>query len=174
MTSKTLTKTQRKAARRLSAEAALLAYHNRWSVHYTQGWRRWDGIRLHKDASKGQYPNYVDCSAFATWCLWNGLKLKYGQPDTVNHANWQAGYTGTLMAYGKRIGILTAKRDMLTADVVLYGYYGIKPTHAAICVGRSSSGMPMVVSHGTESGPYYLPYNYRRIVGIRRYIYKGI
>ena len=173
MAPKVLNKDQRRRARRRAAEAALLAYCNRFSVHYTQGWRRWDGIRLHKNARQGQYPNYADCSAFATWCLWNGLYIGYGQPDTVNRANWQAGFTGTLMAFGKPISILSAKRDMLTADVVLYGYYGSTPTHAAICVGRLN-GMPMVVSHGSESGPFYLPYNYRRIVGVRRFIYKGI
>jgi hypothetical protein len=39
-------------------------------------------------------------SSFATWCLWNGLALRFGLGDIVNAAGWTAGYTGTMLEHG--------------------------------------------------------------------------
>jgi cell wall-associated NlpC family hydrolase len=58
-------------------------------------------------------------------------------------------------------------------DLVFYAKSGSTPSHVAIVVGRRE-GRPMVVSHGSESGPLYLPWDYRRVVQARRYITTAI
>lgn len=157
---------RRAKARELTVKAAMLTYRHRSQVHYTQGALRWQGINKDFKAYRGQFPRYADCSAFATWCIWNGLD-HYGVRDTVNGLNWKAGYTGTMLEHGKRVVHL---KNVLRGDCVLYGRPGTTGSHTAIIVGRSN-GVPMVVSHGSEGGPYYLPYNYRSdIMSIRRYI----
>lgn len=155
-------------ARDRAVQAAMLALHHSGAIHYTQGSRRWDGIRLHKNARLGQYPLYADCSAFATWCLWNGLVLSgFTSRDTVNGAHWAAGYTGTMLSHGKAV---KHRGNVQRGDCVIYGS-GFPGHHTAIVVGRRSDGKIMVVSHGSEAGPFYLPYDYRRdIMAVRRYI----
>jgi hypothetical protein len=153
-------------ARDLAVNAAMLTYRHREVVHYTQGPQRWSGIDKDLKAYKGEYPKYIDCSAFATWCIWNGLD-HFGVRDTVNALNWKAGYTGTMLNHGKRVVHLS---NVIRGDCVLYGRPGSTGAHTAIIVGRLK-GTPMVVSHGSEAGPFYLPYNYRSdIMSIRRYI----
>jgi hypothetical protein len=42
--------------------------------------------------------------------------------------------------------------------------------HCAVVVDMVN-GTPMVISHGSEPGPFYLAYNYRPdVLSIRRYI----
>lgn len=149
-----------KTARHRVVEAAELALRHRVSVHYTQDARRWDGINKHLHSHRGQYPHYADCSSFATWCLWNALRVTYGVRDVVNHASWRAGYTGTMLSGGKRV-----RGRRRVGDLVIYGR-GHPGSHVAIYVGGG-----MVISHGSEGGPYKLPVNYRRdILQTRRYI----
>lgn len=169
-----LTERQRRHARNRAAQAALLGWRNRGNVHYDQGQHRFDGIAKHRDASKGQYPAVADCSAYATWCLWNGLYLPFEKPDVVNALFWRYGNTGSMIRQGRSI---KWTGHMRKGDVVFYAYQGTTPTHCAIMVGRDpnhSKGKPMVVSHGSESGPLYLPYDYRRIVQVRRHIHDGV
>jgi len=155
---------KRTNARRLAVNAAWLAYHNRDRVHYTQDARRWQGIDRGLKAWKGQYPTYADCSSFATWCIWNGLD-HYGVRDVVNGAAWKAGWTGTMLDHGKE----AINGHYLEGDCVIYG--SNPGRHTAIIVGFDANRRPMVISHGSEAGPYYLPYNYRSdINSIRRYI----
>src|SRR5262245_44196423 len=92
-----LDKKERRKARELAVEAAMLGYHNRDRIHYTQGGQRWQGINDTRLAAKGEFPNFADCSAFVTWCLWNGMYVPFKERDTVNGAAWKAGYTGTLL-----------------------------------------------------------------------------
>jgi hypothetical protein len=147
--------------------AAMLGYKNRDQIHYTQGSQRWQGIADTRKSQMGQYPNYADCSAFATWCIWNGIYVKFGVRDTVNGAAWKAGYTGTMLSHGKLVQHLASVR---VGDCVIYGRRNTTGAHTAIVVGRRN-GQIMVVSHGSEGGPFYLPYNYRSdIMCIRRYI----
>lgn len=164
-----LSATHRSHARRRVREAALLAYHHKDSVHYTQTAARWNGIAAHKDASKGQYPTQADCSAFATWCIWNGIYLPYHCRDTVNGAKWLAGFTGTMLHHGKRV---VHVGNTLVGDCVIYG--GGTGKHTAVIVAHATINgrrTPMVVSHGSDAGPFYLPYNYRPDINqIRRYI----
>lgn len=164
-----LSRKQLYRARRLAAQAALLGYRNRSRIGYTQGSRRWDGIARKRDARKGQHPATADCSAYATWALWNALSLVYGQSDVVNRCKWAYGYTGTQIKHGRRI---TGAKDMRMGDLVFYANSGSTPTHVAIMVGRKpeKTGKPYVVSHGSSSGPLFLPWDYRRVVQVRRYI----
>lgn len=157
----------RALARRRTVDAGWLAYRHRSAVHYTQGARRWDGINNTNVAYQGQYPRYADCSSYATWCLWNGLYVAYKVRDTVNGAGWAAGYTGTMLEHGKPV---VHRKNVLHADCVIYGQPGSDGAHTALVVGRKD-GILMVLSHGSEGGPYYLPLDYRSdIMSIRRYI----
>jgi hypothetical protein len=154
---------ERANCRRLVKQAAWLTYRHKSDVHYTQGPERWQGIDTDRKAWRGDYPNYADCSAFATWCLWNGLD-HYHIRDTVNHAAWKAGWTGTMLQNGKQVQFL---KSVLVGDCVIYG--ASPGRHTAIVVGWRNN-KPMVISHGSEAGPFYLPYDYRGdINSFRRY-----
>lgn len=160
-----LKRDHRITARQLVTHAALLGLRHKDAVHYTQGPQRWEGIDRHLIAAGGDYPRHADCSAFTTWCLWNGLAVPFGVDDVVNGLNWSAGFTGTQAAHGRPVKhIGNARRG----DLVLYG----SPpnyAHVAIIVGRRD-GKPLVVSHGSEPGPFLLPFDYRPVGQIRRYI----
>lgn len=166
-----LTLAQRALARDRAVQAALLGLHHAPELHYSQGPERWQGIAHHKVARKGQYPTEADCSAFASWCLWNGLYLGLGiKTDVVNGEKWGAGYTGTMAQHGRQVVHL---KNVLPGDCVLYGP---APTyeHVAIVVSVKN-GQPLVISHGSEAGPFLLPYNYRPDVGqFRRYVLKEV
>jgi hypothetical protein len=154
-----LSRLHRRRARQLAVQAALLGLNHRVDLHYTQGARRWDGIAHGLQAGRGKFPYYTDCSAFATWCLWNGLS-QYNVRDVVNGLGWRAGFTGTMLSHGRRVPTIGG---ILTGDLVLYG------GHVAVIVGRRG-GVPMVVSMGSERGPFYLRWNYRRVQAVRRYV----
>ena len=164
-----LSKAQRERARARAASAALLGYHHRARVHYTQGSARWSGIKGKRNSRQGEYPFYADCSAYATWCLWNALYVTYRKRDVVNGAAWKAGFTGTQISHGRPV----KAGELLPGDLVFYANRGQTPTHVAIVVGRRNR-KTMVISHGSDSGPLYVPYDYRRRVGYRRYIHDGV
>ena len=154
-------------ARDRVVQAAMLGYKNKAQVRYTQGGARWSGINGKKKSRSGQFPRYADCSSYATWCIWNGIFVSFKCRDTVNGASWKAGYTGTMLSHGKPVRKLA---NVLRGDCVIYGRPGSKGAHTAIVVGKKN-GVPMVISHGSDSGPHYLPYNYRSdVMQIRRYI----
>jgi cell wall-associated NlpC family hydrolase len=165
-----LTRKQVYRARRVVAQAALLGYTQRPKVHYSQGASRWNGIATKRDASKGQYPTYADCSAYATWALWNALYLDHHYSDVVNGLNWQYGNTDSQIRHGQRVPSVP---EIRMGDLVFYANSGTRPTHVAVVVGRKpeKTGRPYVVSHGSESGPLFLPFDYRRRVQVRRYIF---
>lgn len=161
-----LSRDHRIRARDRTVQAAMLALRHAPKVHYTQGPKRWDGIAKRRNARTGEFPTHADCSSFATWCLWNGLRLSFGLPDLVNGVGWSAGYTGTMLSHGKQVRHLG---NVMRGDCVLYGS-GFPGQHVTIVVGIVG-GVPMVVSHGSESGPFYVKYNYRAdVLQIRRYI----
>jgi hypothetical protein len=162
-----LSKAHRIEARDRAVRAAMLGLDHRAELHYTQGPLRWQGIDKKYRSQVGQYPRYADCSSFATWCLWNGLFVKFGVRDTVNGAAWRAGYTGTMLNNGKEV---QHEYSVQRGDCVIYGR-GAPGVHTAIVVGRRTDGKIMVVSHGSEPGPFYVPFDYRSdILSIRRYI----
>lgn len=161
-----LARDQRIQARDRTVQAALLVLKNVKQVHYTQDKRRWDGISNRRNARLGEFPTHSDCSSFATWCLWNGLKLGFGLDDLVNGADWKAGFTGTMLTHGRPVRKLAKVRR---GDCVLYGD-GPPGEHVTIVVGKRG-GVPMVVSHGSEKGPFFLAFDYRGdVLEIRRYI----
>lgn len=158
-------------ARAITRRAALLGLKNASVLHYTEGPRRWQGISEHLLSEHGHFPDYADCSSFASWCLWNGLFVRFNQPDNVNGEGWSAGYTGTQVGHGQPVGNL---RQLAWGDLVIYGDSPSNTKHVAVITNigtPSAGGVPHVVSNGSEGGPYWLPYNYRSdIVCIRRYI----
>lgn len=162
-----LSSCERAIARDRAVHAALLGLHHAPALHYTQGAARWEGIAKHKIARKGDYPTHADCSAFATWCLWNGLYLAFGLGDVVNGQHWKAGFTGTMAEHGREVVHLA---KVLPGDCVLYGP-APSYEHVAIVVANKN-GKPVVVSNGSDPGPFLLPYNYRPVGQIRRYILK--
>jgi hypothetical protein len=151
----------RAEARDLACKAALLSIQHAPEIHYTQGARRWDGLNGHLKAYKGQYPTYGDCSAMATWWLWNGLG-HYQVRDTVNGADWKAGYTGTMLEHGKPV---IHMGNWLRGDLFIYGR-GFPGAHVAMHLGGG-----WVASHGSEAGPFKLRWDYRSdLLAVRRYI----
>lgn len=154
-----LTATQRSHARKRAVQAALLGWRMRGAMHYTQGGSRWQGINQNLQSRRGQYPRYADCSSFATWCIWNAIKVAYGSRDTVNGLNWRAGFTGTMISHGSRV------KGLMPGDCIIYGRW---PTggHTAIYVGNGKA-----VSFGSEAGPLLVYWRYRGdVIAIRRYI----
>jgi hypothetical protein len=162
-----LSRDQRQQARRAVVRAALLGLSNPPQTHYTQdAVQRWEGISKRRIAAEGKCPNHSDCSSYATWCLWNGLQVGFGVGDVVNDLGWTAGYTGTMLNHGKPVRHV---ENVKRGDCVLYGA-GWPGKHVAIVVGRQD-GVPMVVSHGSEEGPFLVRYDYRPdVIGFRRYI----
>lgn len=165
-----LTLAQRAVARDRAVHALLLGLHHAPEIHYTQGPERWEGIDKHRVARQGQFPRHADCSAFYTWAGWNGVHLALGLSDILNGAAWAAGWTGTLAQHGRQV---VHENKLLPFDAVLYGP-GPSYEHVAAFVGRRN-GVPMVISHGSEGGPYLLPLHYRSDVGqFRRFILKEV
>lgn len=149
-------------ARDLVVQAAFLGLRHAPALHYTQDARRWEGISRHLKAWRGQFPKHADCSAFATWCLWQGLS-HYGVRDVVNGANWRYGYTGTMVKHGKHV---THESNIMRGDLALYGDPFGGTGHVAICIGGGK-----VISFGSEAGPFLLDLHYRSdLREVRRYI----
>jgi hypothetical protein len=119
-----LSRDQRIRCRDRVVQAARLTLANKAHTHYTEGPLRWDGIKNQRDAEIGQFPEYSDCSSFATWCLWNGLVLRFGLGDVVNGAGWTAGYTGTMLEHGLAVQyawpITTAQTSSRSGDTSSY------------------------------------------------------
>jgi cell wall-associated NlpC family hydrolase len=159
-----LSAAKRREARHIAVRAAQLALAHAPIVHYTQSPSRWEGIARGLRVDRDQFPKNADCSSFTSWCLWNGLKVRFGIGDTVNGANWTGGFTGTMLEHGKPVtNVARAK----LGDLVLYGRVGNTASqHVAIHVGGG-----MVISHGSEAAPFKLRWNYRSdVIGFRRYI----
>lgn len=151
-------------ARELAVRAAVLGLNHAPSVHYTQGPERWEGISHNLKAWRGEYPHHADCSAFVAWCIWNGLH-HYGVRDTVNGADWRYGYTGSMVEKMVRV-----RGPRNRADAVVYGDPRGGSGHTALVVGHRNRKL-MVISFGSEAGPFYLPWDYRSdIYGVFRAI----
>lgn len=156
-----LSRLHRIKARDLAVRAAVLGLKNTRAIHYTQGALRWQGIDKNLKAYKGQWPNYADCSAFVTWCIWNGLS-HYGVRDLVNGQHWLAGWTGTMIQHGK---VVVHSRNLKRGDAIIYGDPYGRTGHTALYIGGG-----LVISHGSEAGPMKLTWNYRPVTACRRYI----
>lgn len=140
-------------------QAAVLGYRRREQIGYTQGSGRWEGIDRRRNASKGEFPREADCSAFYTWCAWNGLYLRGGHSDIINGEHWDGGYTGTMLEHGVHVN------SPIPGDAIIYGS-AWPGEHTAVYTGGG-----LVVSHGSQAGPLLLPWRYRDdVLSIRRYI----
>lgn len=137
--------------RRCILRAANVGLEHAPEVHYTEGALRWWGITHDARSAKDQYPEYADCSAFATWTAWDASRWKH-LTDIYNGAAWTGGYTGTLCAHGVRVDEST----LLSADLVFYGGSLSVPEHVAVYIGAGR-----VISHGSEAGPLLLGIDYR-------------
>lgn len=142
----------KRRAVKMVQQAAVLAWRHKWAIHYTQGPLRWEGINQHKKAWRGEFPIRADCSAFGAWVLWNGLD-HFHVRDCVNGLHWLGGFTGTMMMHGRKV------QSPIPGDAVFYY------DHVAMYTGGG-----LVVSHGSEGGPYLLPWDYRHVIDVRRYI----
>lgn len=146
---------------RIALRSFKLLYDHRDSVHYTQGGARWSGIDNHFRAAAGQFPRYADCSSAFTWCYWNALTHVYGAKaqDVLNGSDWKAGYTGTLLAHGRK---LSAPEP---GCAIIYG--SRFPGEHVAMYDRDG----LCYSHGSEAGPYHLNYRYRPdILEFRAYV----
>lgn len=151
-------------ARRVIIKDAHNMVRNKNRVHYSQGPERFMGIERELTHLKNQYPIRCDCSSTMTWMLWDAMARPYGVRDLVNHANWHAGYTGTMINGGK---VVHYKKNLKVGDGIFYGWqsHGV-PEHVATYIGGG-----LVFSHGSEGGPYILEVDYRKDrVAMRRYI----
>jgi hypothetical protein len=156
-------------------------------VNYTQGAARWSAIsgkhvlefkkvggKLTIDAAHHVLPFSGDCSSTDSWLLWLPLHHYIGElrggdgvRDVVNGTNWTGGYTGTMVAHGKPV---VNPKNWLVGDQVFYGGTPWVPEHVATFMGWKGS-TPVVFTHGTPSGPYLSPIDYRKDRhSVRRYI----
>ena len=149
---------QRVAARKRIVRGAWLGYNHRGVIHYTQRRQRW-AISTGARSKRNQYPHNADCSAYASYLLWDAT-VDHHLRDFVNGAFWRAGFTGTMVQHGIRI-----PQPTLVGDCVFYGGSFWRPNHVAVYIGHGR-----VFSHGSEAGPFILPWNYRRVVQVRRHL----
>ena len=156
-------------ARERTVQAAELALVHRDQIFLSHGGPgpRWEGISKDRRARRGEFPKQADCSSFVTWCLWNGLFLRFGVDDIVNGQDWKAGFTGTLLDHGKKVRSVANIRP---GDLVHYDPApGFNSAHVTIYV-RHQNGVPMVISLGSDACPCLVQYDYRPVREIRRYI----
>lgn len=121
--------------------AAMIAYNERWKIHYTQGPARMWLVRNRIRNPKALYTLsaiYEDCSSFATW-LYYAAYL----PDPNNFGYNGLGYTGTLANHGVTISTSSAGIGALH----FYGW-GFPYSHVTINVGNGRA-----ISNGSEIGP---------------------
>lgn len=128
---------------------ALWGYNSRGSIHYLQS----RPMNYMNDLK--HLPVWEDCSAFFTKCCkFAGFK----DPNGFGYNG--AGYTGTIAAHGTRLSDISQAKP---GAAVLYGSPpGYEHVAAYIGGGR-------IVSHGSEGGPYFLPYDYRSVTAIRQF-----
>lgn len=125
---------------RKDAVSAFMYAYSRRPLHYTMSSGRDDWLQL--KAHIPHYPRQTDCSGMFHWCYWTK-----GLIDPSNYS-WRAvGWTGSMIEHGRRVS------SPGIADAVFYGVSRI-PSHVAMYVGNG-----MVLSHGHEGGPSYLPVN---------------
>jgi cell wall-associated NlpC family hydrolase len=142
-----LNASERQRARDIAVYAAMMGYHHRSQMIYTELAPRWSGIDDHRLGWKGEFPRGADCSAFYTWCLWNAFEHFHIHEDAVNGADWREGYTGTMVQHGIQVGF----NQLLPGDAIFYGGSHSVPRHTAIYVGQGR-----VVSHGRQGDPSLL------------------
>lgn len=140
----------RQRAREIAVYAAMMGYHNRQHMIYSEGNARWSGIDDHRLGYKGQFPRVADCSAFTTWALWNAFEHFHIHQDFVNGERFAEGYTGTMVQHGVGVSL----NALLPGDAIFYAGSRAVPQHVVLYVGKGRT-----VSHGHQGGPLLLPVN---------------
>jgi hypothetical protein len=159
----------RAMARHLTLKGVAVLMDHPAKLHYSQDMAlRWEGINRRiipwtaTGKLNGHYPKHGDCSSTVTYLLWLALAHHFHLGDIVNGQGWQAGFTGTLLDHGKEV----SPHRGLPGDLLIYGRPGTTGEHVAMKIGDNR-----VFSHGSEAGPFILPYDYRTdIMCARRYI----
>ncbi len=159
------------SGRQIVAEAALLALTKRGTLTYSGRGRatvarRWEGID--NAVVPPDVPLFADCSSLSTWCLW--LARDHGATDP-SAREWTRGSTDTMELHGRAVDLDSAQPGDL------FFYSGAEAGgHVTLMVERVR-GVPFVVSFGSEGGPSYVRYDYRRalwglddLTSIRSYI----
>lgn len=125
--------------------------HSHAPRHYSQNmYLRCEG--LFKHIHPPQMWNYEDCSGFALWCMY----VVFGYDAARARMGPLDGWTGSMQQYGYRVSL----SSLLPGDMIFYN------NHVGLYVGHG-----MVVTHGHESGPFFVSMYYRTdIVEARRYI----
>lgn len=138
---------QRDAQARLNATRHAITSWARWGaihttdIHYTQSTSRDD--YLHEP--KGRLPLWTDCSGFVTYCYWAS-----GTPDPSGLNYQYVGFTGTLLENAQNHGRIHFEVALANpGDPIVIGPG--TGWHAVIVVEAGPD--PLVVSHGSESGP---------------------
>mgnify|MGYP006267883863 CR=1 FL=1 len=118
----------------------------RWGVKHRNQWNYTQGAQRMSDINHaGILPVFADCSAAVTlWYNWAGAPDPNGQK--YNHT----GYTGTLLAHGKKID----RTEVKPGDVIVYGPG--TGEHAALIVEVHANGDILTVSHGQQTDPSYV------------------
>lgn len=155
-----LNEIERATCRDIVCAAQVLMLQHAALTHYTEtSPARWQGILERKLSAKHEYPTEADCSADVSWGFWNALAVRFHLKDILNGEAWKAGYTGTLVHHGVPI---KHSKNWIRADYALYGDPFGATGHTATLVGRDPhTGKHMVISDGSEGGPYLLPIDYR-------------
>ncbi len=134
---------------------AAVAYADKWAMSYNP-----------------EYENYKDdggdCANFVSQCLFaGGMPINaYWNPSASYGSAWVAWVNNnSLRNYLVNHGIGTYVKDpsesqISTGDLIYYNWSGGKTTtnHVTICVGRNSSGVPIIDSHTTAK--YHSPWKY--------------
>jgi cell wall-associated NlpC family hydrolase len=119
------------------------SHHDKFN--YTQG-----PLRMANINHAGVLPVNADCSSFVTLCYnWAGASDPNGM--SYNHT----GYTGTLLAHGKRIAL----KDVKPGDVIVYGAGTGEHTALVVDVTGANAKNPLTISHGQQGDPSYVHVN---------------
>jgi cell wall-associated NlpC family hydrolase len=111
-------------------------------------------------------PRYLDCSSAVTTIY---EAAGFGDPNG-RHYDGQ-GYTGTLVARGRKVSVA----KMQPCDLVFYGYTSVarpgfpvgSPTHVGMVMDRNGA----IFTFGSDPGPSFRHIRYRSdLHSIRRYI----
>lgn len=146
--------------REFISDALFDTYSARGAIDYTQT------RPIYPVVNRIVYPRKIrkaDCSGLAIYATWLanqhfahfGIRVPAYDPK---YGNTGYGNTYSLITGGKRVN---NTGDTKVGDLVFY------PGHVAIVVSLSKG--IHVVSHGSQSGPLYLSYNYRPVSQIRTY-----
>lgn len=146
----------RKVVRAAILHALNLSVANSSKIGYTESSPpRWAWFTEKIYAALGKFPTALDCSAWATWILYQGLRLFHVR-DLINGEHWGGGFTGTMLAHGK---LVAHRANVKLGDLAIYN------GHVAVCIGGG-----YVLSHGSL-GIHKLEIDYRSdLICIRRYI----